>query len=483
MEYLSGVTVNQELSLPGLNDSFKTSILEDENKRLRQSLRRSRSVLGTPVTSICVAGAGFGLRAAGSPGSGLGELSPRHSRRESRGGSPGGVQSRGGSPGGLHTLRTDKKKNLGRAWRSTGFGEEAMQEQSTMNSTAVSLSDRGESNEWALRYKKLEKLVKMVLRPSLASAREEGEELKRRNAELEDLLRRQNKELDALRPAHVQLQSDYDALFARLPHNPPGEIATNTDVPWVDPADVESMQEQLEAAGQDLKSAQTHLAEQKFLAKGAEEQLQTLRCSTVDASKAGAVNNRVKELVRQLQVSRDNESDLRELLEAERKKTARLESDLDEAEERMDELEAELEEVKRLKQIAWKKMDEDARASKRVQAAAQSQFTAKLIESVNALRVAVVAPTVTINVNGAAARSFAKVPNERIERCIDDEVMPRFVRVFTEDTEDRSLAELVELGQKRAPTECKWLMQHVKDIRDAVQKALANADVLAPDPT
>ena len=185
MEYLSGVTVNQELSLPGLNDSFKTSILEDENKRLRQSLRRSRSVLGTPVTSICVAGAGFGLRAAGSPGSGLGELSPRHSRRESRGGSPGGVQSRGGSPGGLHTLRTDKKKNLGRAWRSTGFGEEAMQEQSTMNSTAVSLSDRGESNEWALRYKKLEKLVKMVLRPSLASAREEGEELKRRNAELE----------------------------------------------------------------------------------------------------------------------------------------------------------------------------------------------------------------------------------------------------------------------------------------------------------
>jgi hypothetical protein len=50
MEYLSGVTVNQELSLPGLNDSFKTSILEDENKRLRQSLRRSRSVLGTPVT-------------------------------------------------------------------------------------------------------------------------------------------------------------------------------------------------------------------------------------------------------------------------------------------------------------------------------------------------------------------------------------------------------------------------------------------------
>ena len=63
MEYLSGVTVNQELSLPGLNDSFKTSILEDENKRLRQSLRRSRSVLGTPVTSICVAGAGFGLQA------------------------------------------------------------------------------------------------------------------------------------------------------------------------------------------------------------------------------------------------------------------------------------------------------------------------------------------------------------------------------------------------------------------------------------
>ena len=46
--------------------------------------------------------------------------------------------------------------------------------------------------------------------------------------------------------------------------------------------------------------------------------------------------------MRQLQVSRGNESDLREQLEAERKKTARLETDLDEAEERADELEAEL---------------------------------------------------------------------------------------------------------------------------------------------
>jgi hypothetical protein len=56
--------------------------------------------------------------------------------------------------------------------------------------------------------------------------------------------------------------------------------------------------------------------------------------------------------------------------------------------------------------------------------------------------------------------------------------MPRFVRVFSEDTEDRSLAELVQLGERRAPTECKWLMQHVKDIRAAVEKALATADVL-----
>jgi hypothetical protein len=88
----------------------------------------------------------------------------------------------------------------------------------------------------------------------------------------------------------------------------------------------------------------------------------------------------------------------------------------------MDELEAELAEVKRLKQVAWKKMDEDAKGARRVEQAAQSQFTAKLLESVNNLRVGVVAPNVTINVNGALARSYAKVPPERIESCINDEV-------------------------------------------------------------
>jgi hypothetical protein len=322
----------------------------------------------------------------------------------------------------------------------------------------------------------------MVLRPSLASARDENEDLTKRNAELEALLRAQNGELDALRLAHAQVQQKFDALYARLPRNPPSEIATNTEVPWVDPLQLEQMQERVDTADSSLKLAQTHLAEQKFLAQGVEQQLHTLRCSTVSTQEADAVENKVKELVRQLQVSRGNESDLRELLEAERKKTTRLETDLDEAEERMDELEAELEEVRRLKQVAWKKLDESARASQRVQVAAQSQFTARLLESVNTLRVAVVAPNVTVNVNGAAARSFskAKVPMDRITRCIDDEVMPRFVRVFTEDTEDRSLAELVDIGQKRAPTECKWLMQHTKDIRGAVEKALANADVLAP---
>ena len=467
------------------NESFKTSILEDENKRLRQSLRRSRSVLGTPVTSICVAGAGFGLRAVGpaaganrpvtaSPlGAGLGDVSPTKSRGDSR----------AGPPGTLHTLRTDKKKNLGRAWRSKGFGEEATQETSTLNSGPASLSDPGDSDDWMKRYKKLDKTVKMLLRPSLASARDENNELKKRNADLEDLLRGQQQELDTLRPAHVQLQKDFDALFARLPHNPPGETATNTEVPWVDPSEVQQMQEQLDTADKYLKVAETHLAEQKFLVQGAEQQLHTLRCSTVDAHEATAVENKLQELVRQLQVVRCNEAEVRELLEAERKKSARLEADLDEADERMDELEAELEEMKRLKQVAYKKLDETERTSKRVQAASKSQFTERLMESVNSVRVAVIAPSVNVNVNGAAARSLskAKVSSDRITRCIDEEIMPRFVRVFTEDTEDRSLAELVEIGRKRAPTECKWLMQHTKDIRGAVEKVLSNADVLAPD--
>ena len=77
----------------------------------------------------------------------------------------------------------------------------------------------------------------------------------------------------------------------------------------------------------------------------------------------------------------------------------------------MDDMEEELAEVERLKQIAWKKMEEDAKGAKRVEQAAQSQFTTKLLESVNNLRVGVVAPNVTVNVTGALARSFAKVPS------------------------------------------------------------------------
>ena len=259
MEYMQDRTVHHELSLPGLNDTFKKNILEDENKRLRQSLRRSRSVLGTPVANVMVAGAGFSL----------GKPSPHAGgRRESR------------TAGG----RRDKKKNLGRAWRAPGFGEEferSMNDESsgdaTVNSSAMNLTaDRGDANEWKLRYTKLEKLVKMVLRPSLAFARDEGETLKARNIEVEALLKRQNAEIIPLREAHAQLQIDYDALFARLPNNPLAEIPTQTDVVWVDPLEMEQLKQEVEVAVSDTKSAQTHLAEQKFL--GAVARLQMGAC-------------------------------------------------------------------------------------------------------------------------------------------------------------------------------------------------------------
>ena len=250
MEYMKDRTIHHELSLPGLNDTFKNNILEDENKRLRQSLRRSRSVLGTPVSNVQVAGAGFSL----------GKLSPRRESRTSGG--------RRRTPG------ADKKQNLGRAWRAPGFGEELMQAgdgsgdaaAGMMNSSAMNLTaDRGDTNEWKLRYTKLEKLVKMVLRPSLASARDENETLKTRNVELEALLQSQNAEIIPLRAAHLQLQADYDALFARLPNNPSAEIPTQTDVEWVDPSEMEQLKQEVEEAVIDRKSAQTHLAEQKFI--------------------------------------------------------------------------------------------------------------------------------------------------------------------------------------------------------------------------
>ena len=66
----------------------------------------------------------------------------------------------------------------------------------------------------------------------------------------------------------------------------------------------------------------------------------------------------------------------------------------------------------------------------------------------------------------------------RCQKCLEEEVLPSFVRVFSQNTRDKPLAELLELGKKKAPTECEWLMDHVEDIRAAVERALDNANVL-----
>ena len=144
----------------------------------------------------------------------------------------------------------------------------------------------------------------------------------------------------------------------------------------------------------------------------------------------------------------------------------------------MDQLEDELAEMKKMKQKAWAKMSEDKKEAERIEQASHSKFTEKLLGAVSELRLAVVAPNVSVNVSGAPARALAKVPPASIEKCLEEEVLPSFVRVFSQNTRDKPLAELLELGKKKAPTECEWLMDHVEDIRAAVERALDNANVL-----
>ena len=460
-------TVHPELSLPGLHADYKNEILAEENRKLRQDLRRSRSVLGTPV-QVRVAEAGFGLTTRPA------------THHQSRGGrrSPRSAENK------LH--------HLGRAWRTTGealagdasFSEDASITRGLTVSRMATPKRDDTGGEWKLRYLKIERLVKMVLRPSLAACRAEAEELRQRNGEVEKNLLRATSELDELRPRLAQHELELKALRARLPNLPPRDWGTNTELEWPGAAAerhremAAKLEKDLFAAQKELKELTGSHAEEKKKRRDAEKDLLALKLSTVDAGKHAAVETHQKETLKQLQTSRDNEARLREMLEEERGKASMAEAELDEAERRMDQLEDELAEMKKMKQKAWAKMSEDKKEAERIEQASHSKFTEKLLGAVSELRLAVVAPNVSVNVSGAPARALAKVPPASIEKCLEEEVLPSFVRVFSQNTRDKPLAELLELGKKKAPTECEWLMDHVEDIRAAVERALDNANVL-----
>ena len=73
---------------------------------------------------------------------------------------------------------------------------------------------------------------------------------------------------------------------------------------------------------------------------------------------------------------------------------------------------------------------------------------------------------------------------------MEEEILPQFVRCFTEDSQDRhgggygggggsegpaQLAELLEIGRDKAPTECAWLMAHVREIKAVVEALVSSA--------
>ena len=123
-------------------------------------------------------------------------------------------------------------------------------------------------------------------------------------------------------------------------------------------------------------------------------------------------------------------------------------------------------------------------------AVAESEWTQKLLASCGSLRVGVVAPAVSCSITGASPvnSALAQLPTSEITRLMEEEILPQFVRCFTEDSQDRhgggggggsegpaQLAELLEIGRDKAPTECAWLMAHVREIKAVVEEQLPHA--------
>lgn len=64
------------------------------------------------------------------------------------------------------------------------------------------------------------------------------------------------------------------------------------------------------------------------------------------------------------------------------------------------------------------------------------------------------------------------MPSAQSKACLADEILPKFLRVFTDDTADRSLAELVNVAWMAAPAQCEWLVSHLKEMQSAIELAL-----------
>jgi hypothetical protein len=118
--------------------------------------------------------------------------------------------------------------------------------------------------------------------------------------------------------------------------------------------------------------------------------------------------------------------------------------------------------------------DELARLTKAQLRAQKQQAVAQSIESV---KIGIIAPKVSITFSGGGGVSAApRLPREDLQRVLETEVLPKFVRILTDETPNGPAAQLELVDPANAtvsPGQNKWLQEHITLMRGAIEAQLS----------
>ena len=118
--------------------------------------------------------------------------------------------------------------------------------------------------------------------------------------------------------------------------------------------------------------------------------------------------------------------------------------------------------------------DELARLTKAGMRAQKQQAVAQSIESV---KIGIIAPKVSITFSGGGAVSAAPgMPREELQRVLETEVLPKFVRILTDESPGHSEDELALVDPASSaipPGQNKWLHEHITLMRGAIEAQLS----------
>jgi hypothetical protein len=119
--------------------------------------------------------------------------------------------------------------------------------------------------------------------------------------------------------------------------------------------------------------------------------------------------------------------------------------------------------------------DELARLTKAQVRAQKQQAVAQSIESV---KIGIIAPKVSITFSGGGGVSAAPgMPRDELQRVLETEVLPKFVRILTDDTPNAPAGqlELVDPANSSIPPgQNKWLQEHITLMRGAIEAQLGS---------